>query len=60
MLGGYDLHDKRGTVLWGRLGYHVGITSMSDLNNMAQLPSETFRGPAIGAATAHSGATRRL
>lgn len=50
VLGGYDLHDKRGTVLWGRLGYHVGITSMSDLNNMAQLPSETFRGPAIGAA----------
>ncbi len=49
-IGGYDLHDRRGTVIWARLGYHVGITSMSDLMNMANLPSETLRGPAIGAA----------
>lgn len=49
-IGGYDLHDRRGTVVWARLGYHVGITSMSDLMNMANLPSETLRGPAIGAA----------
>lgn len=49
-IGGYDLHDRRGTVIWGRLGYHVGITSMSDLMNMANLPSETLRGPAVGAA----------
>ncbi len=49
-IGGYDLRDRRGTVIWGRLGYHVGITSMSDLMNMANLPSETLRGPALGAA----------
>jgi len=50
LLGGYDLHDKRGTVIWARLGYHVGFTSMSDLMNDANLPSETLRGPAVGAA----------
>lgn len=47
-LGGYDLHDRRGTVVWGRLGYHIGITSIGNLMNAAQLPSETFRGPSLG------------
>ncbi|MBK9030235.1 MAG: SH3 domain-containing protein [Myxococcales bacterium] len=49
VIGGYDLRDRRGTVVWGRVGYHVGILSMSNLMNAANIPSETFRGPAIGA-----------
>jgi uncharacterized protein YgiM (DUF1202 family) len=48
VLGGYDFHDKRGMTAWGRLGYHVGLVSFSNLMNLAQLPSETFKGPSIG------------
>jgi uncharacterized protein YgiM (DUF1202 family) len=48
VVGGYDLHDRRGTVVWGRLGYHVGITSIANLMNAASIPSETFRGPSLG------------
>jgi hypothetical protein len=35
--------------LWGRLGYHYGVFSVGDLANVAQIPSETFRGPTVGA-----------
>lgn len=49
LLGGYDFHDKRGMTAWARLGYHVGLFSVSNLQNAANLPSETFRGPSIGA-----------
>lgn len=49
LLGGYDFHDKRGMTAWARLGYHIGLFSVGNLENAANLPSETFRGPSIGA-----------
>jgi len=49
LLGGYDFHDSRQMTAWARVGYHLGITSFANLMNLADLPSETFRGPSIGA-----------
>src|SRR5262249_49491758 len=43
-LGGYDLHNKRGMVAWGRLGYHYRSFQVADVGdptkNTALLPSE--------------------
>ncbi len=53
-LGGYDLHNKRGMVVWGRVGYRYQsflVANVTDLTkNTARLPSETFKSPTIGAA----------
>ena len=50
LLGGYDFHKANGMTAWLRLGYHYGAFSVSNLNNLAKLPSETFKGPTMGAA----------
>jgi SH3-like domain-containing protein len=50
LLGGYDFHKPNGMTAWGRLGYHYGVFSVSNLNNLAKLPAETFKGPTFGAA----------
>ncbi len=50
LLGGYDFHKPNGMTAWLRLGYHYGAFSVSNLNNLAKLPSENFKGPTIGAA----------
>jgi hypothetical protein len=53
---GYDFHKSNGMVLFGRLGYHFEQLLFADAgniaNNMAKLPSETVKGPMIGAAFA--------
>lgn len=50
LLGGYDFHKASGMTAWARLGYHYGVFSVANLNNLAKLPAETFRGPTVGAA----------
>jgi len=51
-LGGYDLHGKRGTVVWGRLGYHYQSFQVADVSdpakNTALLPSEILKGITFG------------
>ena len=51
-LGGYDLHGKRGTVVWGRLGYHYQSFQVADVTdpakNTALLPSEILKGITFG------------
>ncbi|HTJ43384.1 MAG TPA: SH3 domain-containing protein [Kofleriaceae bacterium] len=49
---GYDLHSAKGTVLWGRAGYHYGMFSVDNVGdltkNLAHLPSEILSGPTVG------------
>lgn len=49
---GYDLHSPKGTILWGRLGYHYGMFSVDNVGdltkNLAHLPSEILSGPTVG------------
>jgi hypothetical protein len=51
---GYDLHSAKGTVLWGRAGYHYGMFSVDNVGdltkNLAHLPSEILSGPTFGVA----------
>jgi hypothetical protein len=51
-LGGYDLRGKRGTVVWGRLGYHYQSFQVADVTdpakNTALLPSEILKGITFG------------
>ncbi len=53
-VAGYDLHNKRGMVVWGRLGIRYQsylVANVTDLTkNTARIPSETFKSPTIGAA----------
>lgn len=53
-VGGYDLHNKRGMVVWARLGFRYQsylVANVTDLTkNTARIPSETFKSPTIGAA----------
>jgi len=60
VLGGYDFHKPNGMTAWARLGYHYGIFSVSNLNNLAKLPAETFRGPTVGAALRIPGLTKKI
>lgn len=60
LLGGYDFHKPNGMTAWARLGYHYGVFSVSNLANLAKLPSETFRGPTIGAALRIPGLTKKI
>jgi hypothetical protein len=54
LLGGYDLHGKRGTVFWARLGYHYESFLVADgtdpAKNVTKTPSEVIKGPTIGLA----------
>ncbi len=50
LLGGYDFHKPNGMTAWARVGYHYGVFSVGNLNNLARLPAETFKGPTVGAA----------
>jgi hypothetical protein len=54
LLGGYDLHGKRGTVFWARLGYHYESFLVSDVTdpakNVTKTPSEVIKGPTLGLA----------
>ena len=59
-LVGYDLHKRNGMTVWGRLGYHYGIFSVGNLDNLAQIPSETFKGPTIGTALRIPRLTRKI
>ena len=49
---GYDLHNKRGMVAYGRLGYHYEVMKIKNVDNFeknaAMIPSEIFRGPTFG------------
>jgi len=51
-LGGLDLHGKRGTVLWARLGYHYQSLLVADVGdpakNVTKTPSEVIKGPMLG------------
>ncbi len=48
LLGGYDFHKKSGMTAWVRLGYHYGVFAVGNLNNLAKIPAETFKGPTFG------------
>jgi len=50
LVGGYDFHKASGMTAWARLGYHYGVFSVSNLDNLASIPAETFKGPTVGAA----------
>jgi hypothetical protein len=50
LLGGYDFRKSNGMTAWLRLGYHYGAFSVSNLNNLAKLPAENFKGPTFGLA----------
>jgi hypothetical protein len=56
VVGGYDLHNKKGMVVFGRLGFRYQsylVANVTDLTkNNARIPSETFKAPTIGAALA--------
>jgi SH3-like domain-containing protein len=47
---GYDFHKPNGMTAWARLGYHYGMFSVANLQNLAKIPSEVFKGPTVGAA----------
>ncbi len=47
---GYDFRKRSGLTAWARLGYHYGLFSVSNLDNLAQIPTETFSGPTVGTA----------
>jgi hypothetical protein len=45
---------------WARLGYHYGVFSVGNLENPAQIPSETFSGPTVGASLRIPGLTPKI
>nr|HEX4314183.1 SH3 domain-containing protein [Kofleriaceae bacterium] len=53
-VAGYDLHNSKGMVVWGHLGFRyqgylvANVTNLND--NTALIPSEVFKAPTIGAA----------
>jgi hypothetical protein len=53
-MGGYDLKNGKGMVVYARLGYHyenMAIANVGDpTKNTAMIPSEIFSAPVIGAA----------
>jgi hypothetical protein len=55
-MGGYDLRGKRGTAVFGRLGYRYQsflIPDYSDpVKNPAKIPQEVIKGPTLGVAMA--------
>ncbi|HEX3759028.1 MAG TPA: SH3 domain-containing protein [Kofleriaceae bacterium] len=55
-LGGYDLQNKYGMVVFGRLGYHYEsfqISNYADFTqNTAKLPNQIIQGPTLGAGLA--------
>ncbi|HEX8107101.1 MAG TPA: hypothetical protein VF516_05195, partial [Kofleriaceae bacterium] len=63
-LGGYDLQDRYGMVVFGRLGYHYEsfqLSNVSDFNqNTAKLPNQIIQGPTLGAGLAISRLTSSL
>ncbi|HEV7559452.1 MAG TPA: hypothetical protein VGO00_28445, partial [Kofleriaceae bacterium] len=64
LLGGYDLHGKRGTVFWARLGYHYESFLVADgtdpAKNITKTPSEVIKGPTIGLAMTIPNLTQKL
>jgi uncharacterized protein YgiM (DUF1202 family) len=46
--GGYDFHSRKGMIALARVGFRYNAFFV-DANNAANLPSEIFRGPVIGA-----------
>ncbi len=61
---GYNLNDKRGTVLYGRVGYHYSkfqIDNVEDFEkNLAMLPSEILQGITIGARVDMPALTKKI
>ena len=55
-VAGYDLHNSKGMVVYGHLGFRYQgylVADVIDFNkNTARIPSETFKAPTIGAALA--------
>ncbi|HEY1587313.1 MAG TPA: SH3 domain-containing protein, partial [Polyangia bacterium] len=53
-VGGYDLHNSKGMVVWGHLGFRYQGYLVADVSNLAdntaKIPSEVFKSPTIGAA----------
>jgi hypothetical protein len=53
-LAGYDLHNAKGMIVYGRLGYHYQgflVDNVSDLTqNTAKIPSEVFSAVTFGGA----------
>jgi len=52
LVGGYDLHNKKGMIVFARLGFRYQsylVSNVTDLTkNNARIPSETFKAPTIG------------
>ncbi|HEY4178595.1 MAG TPA: SH3 domain-containing protein [Kofleriaceae bacterium] len=61
---GYDFHKSNGMIVFARLGYHFEQLLFKDAGNlatnMAKLPSETLKGPMIGAAFAIPAITPKI
>ncbi|MEO7092298.1 MAG: SH3 domain-containing protein [Polyangiales bacterium] len=57
-------NSKRGTILFGRLGYHYEAFRVDDVTNLmknnAKLPSENIKGPMLGAAFAIPMMTQKI
>jgi SH3-like domain-containing protein len=51
-VGGYDLHNSKGMVVWAHLGFRYQAYLVSNVtnpaDNTAQIPSEVFTAPTIG------------
>ena len=60
LVGGYDFHKPNGMTAWARVGYHYGVFSVGNLQNIASIPSETFSGPTLGAALRIPGLGKKL
>jgi SH3-like domain-containing protein len=52
VLGGYNLRNRAGMVIWGRLGFHYDMFSVADVSNLeknkAKIPSENLSGATAG------------
>jgi uncharacterized protein YgiM (DUF1202 family) len=51
-VGGYNLRNSLGMIVWGRLGYHYDVFNVSNVTDLAQntakLPSESLSGITAG------------
>ncbi len=60
LIAGYDFHKPNGMTAWARVGYHYGVFSVGNLENIASIPSETFSGPTVGTALRIPGLTKKI
>ncbi len=63
-IGGYNLRNSSGMVVWGRLGYHYDMFSVADVTNLtkntAKLPSESLSGVTAGLALTAPMLTKKI